>query len=143
MVHRDYAVQLRRRKLAMRTATTTGDTMKFAATTLALVLAATVGASSAFATEPASAKTLTPQQQRMKDCNAQAADKKGDERKAFMSTCLKGESPAAEPVKPQTQQEKMKTCNADATTKGLKGDERKAFMSTCLKGSDAPAAAAH
>ncbi|CAK9891538.1 MULTISPECIES: PsiF family protein [Pseudomonas] len=31
------------------------------------------------------------------------------------------------------QQEKMKTCNADATTKALKGDERKAFMSTCLK----------
>ena len=31
------------------------------------------------------------------------------------------------------QQEKMKTCNADATAKALKGDERKAFMSTCLK----------
>jgi hypothetical protein len=31
------------------------------------------------------------------------------------------------------QQEKMKTCNADATTKALKGDERKAFMSDCLK----------
>ncbi|MNG94884.1 Phosphate starvation-inducible protein PsiF precursor [compost metagenome] len=31
------------------------------------------------------------------------------------------------------QQEKMKTCNADATTKALKGDERKAYMSDCLK----------
>lgn len=31
------------------------------------------------------------------------------------------------------QQEKMKTCNADASTKALKGDERKAFMSDCLK----------
>ncbi|MCJ1885036.1 PsiF family protein [Pseudomonas sp. LA21] len=30
------------------------------------------------------------------------------------------------------QQEKMKTCNADATAKALKGDERKAFMSKCL-----------
>ena len=30
------------------------------------------------------------------------------------------------------QQEKMKTCNADATSKQLKGDERKAFMKTCL-----------
>ena len=117
--------------------------MKFAATTLALVLAATIGASSAFAADPAPAKTLTPQQQRMKDCNAQAADKKGDERKAFMSTCLKGETAAATPAKPATQQEKMKTCNADASAKGLKGDERKAFMSTCLKGSDAAAAAAH
>ncbi|HAL68712.1 phosphate starvation-inducible protein PsiF [Pseudomonas fulva] len=31
------------------------------------------------------------------------------------------------------QQEKMKTCNADATAQSLKGDARKAFMSTCLK----------
>ena len=31
------------------------------------------------------------------------------------------------------QQEKMKTCNADATAKALKGDERKTFMSDCLK----------
>jgi hypothetical protein len=31
------------------------------------------------------------------------------------------------------QQEKMKTCNADATVKALKGDARKAFMSDCLK----------
>jgi hypothetical protein len=39
-----------------------------------------------------------------------------------------------------TQQEKMSTCNADATSKGLKGDDRKAYMKTCL--SDAPAPAA-
>ncbi len=32
------------------------------------------------------------------------------------------------------QQNKMKTCNADAKTKDLKGDERKKFMSDCLKG---------
>ena len=32
------------------------------------------------------------------------------------------------------QQEKMKTCNADASGKALKGDERKAFMKTCLSG---------
>ncbi|WP_451984606.1 PsiF family protein [Azospirillum endophyticum] len=38
-----------------------------------------------------------------------------------------GASTAAAP-----QQEKMKTCNADATAKNLKGDDRKAFMSTCL-----------
>lgn len=31
-----------------------------------------------------------------------------------------------------TQQEKMKTCNADAKTKALVGDERKAFMKECL-----------
>jgi len=30
------------------------------------------------------------QQERMRDCNAKAKDKKGDERKKFMSVCLKG-----------------------------------------------------
>jgi hypothetical protein len=34
-----------------------------------------------------------------------------------------------------SQQTKMKTCNADATSKGLKGDDRKSYMKTCLKGS--------
>ena len=33
----------------------------------------------------------------------------------------------------QAQQEKMKSCNADAKTKALKGPERKTFMSECLK----------
>ena len=38
-------------------------------------------------------------------------------------------------ARPRTpQQEKMKTCNAEAKLKDLHGDERRAFMSTCLKG---------
>jgi psiF repeat len=37
-----------------------------------------------------------------------------------------------------SQQQKMKDCNAQATAKNLKGDERKTFMSSCL--SSAPAA---
>ena len=41
----------------------------------------------------------------------------------------------AKSPKQQAQQEKMKACNADAKTKGLKGDERKKFMSECLKAS--------
>lgn len=40
-----------------------------------------------------------------------------------------------------TQQDKMKTCNADATAKAMKGDERKAFMKDCL--SAKPMAAAN
>jgi psiF repeat len=62
------------------------------------------------------------QQSKMADCNKEAGDKKGDERKAFMKTCLSAKKP--------TQQDKMKTCNADA--KGKAGDERKAFMKECL-----------
>ncbi len=65
---------------------------------------------------------MSKQQSKMGTCNAEAADKKGDERKAFMKTCLSS--------KPATQQDKMKTCNQDAT--GKKGDERKAFMKECL-----------
>lgn len=86
-------------------------------------------------------KPLTAQQQRMVDCNKQATGKTGDDRKTFMSSCLKGQTAAAPAPTKQTQQEKMKTCNADATTKKLKGDDRKTFMSTCLKGDAAPAAA--
>ncbi len=63
-----------------------------------------------------------PQHQRMKECNADAGDKKGDERKAFMKTCLAD--------KKKKQQEKMTACNKDAGDK--KGDERKKFMKECL-----------
>lgn len=61
----------------------------------------------------------------MTTCNADAAGKKGDERKTFMKECL-----SAKPAPAMTQQNKMKTCNADA--KDMKGDARKAFMKECL-----------
>lgn len=75
----------------------------------------------------------TAQQNKMTTCNAEATAKtlKGDERKAFMSTCLKAAPAAA--ATPSTPQERMKTCNATATSQALKGDARKAFMSDCLK----------
>jgi hypothetical protein len=68
----------------------------------------------------------TKQQTKMADCNKDAGEKKGDERKAFMKSCLSAKPAAA------TQQDKMKTCNKDAGDKKLKGDERKAFMKECL-----------
>ncbi|WP_338514186.1 PsiF family protein [Pseudomonas poae] len=77
----------------------------------------------------------TAQQNKMTTCNAEATTKtlKGDERKAFMKTCLS--TPAANDAKTVTpQQQKMKDCNASAKTKALAGDARKAYMSTCLKG---------
>ena len=69
----------------------------------------------------------------MKNCNDKASDKKGDERKKFMSSCLKGEEPGASD-KQKAQQDKMKSCNKTAGDKKLTGDERKKFMSECLKG---------
>ena len=73
------------------------------------------------------------QQERMQACNDKATGKKGDERKKFMSSCLKGEDAGASD-KQKAQQSKMKSCNKDAGDKKLKGDERKKFMSDCLKG---------
>ncbi len=79
-----------------------------------------------------------PQQEKMKGCNVEAKGMKGEERRAFMSKCLKKDyvlksDAGAKSAAPAKQQDKMKTCNADAKTKGLKGEERKAFMKDCLK----------
>jgi len=79
----------------------------------------------------------TAQQSKMTSCNAEAKTKNlaGDDRKAFMKTCLSA-APAAAPAAPMnSQQQKMKDCNADAKKQALKGDARKQFMSNCLKGS--------
>ena len=91
-----------------------------------------------------------PQQDKMKGCNAEAKNDnlKGADRKAFMSKCLKKDyvlksaaaksdaqaAGAAAPSAKTKQQDKMKSCNAEAKAKALKGDERKKFMSACLKG---------
>jgi len=69
-------------------------------------------------------KAANSQQNKMSECNKEAGDKKGDDRKKFMSSCLKKD-------KPMSQQEKMKACNKDAGA--MKGDDRKKFMSECLK----------
>ncbi|TPG63924.1 PsiF family protein [Ewingella americana] len=84
-------------------------------------------------TAKAPSAAQTAQRQKMTDCNQQATGQslKGDERKTFMSHCLKAETKPDQ--KMTDQQNKMKTCNADAAKKDLKGDARKTFMSTCLK----------
>lgn len=105
--------------------------MKHLSSALALGLILACGHAFAADAAPAAA---TPQQSKMKTCNADAKTQSlaGDERKAFMKSCL---SAKAAPADGKTaQQNKMKTCNAEAKTKALKGDERKAFMSSCLKG---------
>ncbi|MFG6447722.1 PsiF family protein [Roseateles sp. BYS180W] len=98
---------------------------------LSLILVLGLLAFGAQAAEPAkeAKKEPTAQQQRMKQCNADAEGKKGDERKAFMKSCLSNKAPEAAAAS-STQQSKMKQCNADA--KGKSGDERKAFMKSCL-----------
>ena len=97
-------------------------------------------ASGAFAQDKKDAKkepsaAQKKQQERMKDCNEQAATRKmeGDARKKFMSSCLRGDT-TQKGEKMTEQQGKMKMCNKQAGDKKLKGDERKSFMSACLKG---------
>ncbi|MBI5331148.1 MAG: PsiF repeat protein [Betaproteobacteria bacterium] len=127
----------------------------------ALCLAAAPLAQAADA--PAAEKKLTPQQNRMADCNKQAGDKKGADRRDFMRTCMHGDKAAAPaaaaakpaapakpeaaaPAKPEAakaadgaekkltpQQSRMGECNKQATAKGVKGPDRRAFMSDCLK----------
>jgi hypothetical protein len=99
------------------------------------------GTKSAPTTEKSAKKEPTEkqkaQQERMKACAEKAGDKKGEERKKFMSGCLKSDAAAADAKaadKKTAQQDKMKACNKQAGDKKLKGDERKKFMSECLKG---------
>ena len=63
------------------------------------------------------------QQERMKACNKEAGDKKGDDRKKFMSTCLSDKKKADD--------NRMASCNTKS--KGKTGDDRKKFMSDCMK----------
>lgn len=66
----------------------------------------------------------TPQQTRMAACNKDAGERKGEERKAFMKSCLSD--------KRASQQDRVKACNKQA--EGKSGDTRKTFISECLRG---------
>ncbi len=97
---------------------------------LTLALFAVLACASAYAADTTTSATApaakNSQQDKMTACNAKAGDMKGDERKAFMKTCLSA-TPA--PAKPQN---KMAECNAK--TKGMtKADADKA-RSECMKG---------
>jgi uncharacterized protein HemX len=98
-------------------------------------LLATAAALALAAGPLATVQAQNSQQAKMTSCNADAKAKglSGDDRKAFMKSCLSKSATTATPV--NSQQQKMKDCNAQATAKSLKGTDRKSFMSTCLKGS--------
>ena len=65
------------------------------------------------------------QTSRMSQCSADAKEKglKGDERKDYMSQCLRSSEST-----PATKQ-----CNAEAAAKGLTGDKRSDFLKSCVK----------
>ena len=85
----------------------------------------------------------TDQQGKMATCSHEAKGLKGEEHRSYMSECLKGHGASTAPHAKEasnegaphgSQQDKMRTCNAEAGRKELKGDERRSFMSSCLKG---------
>jgi len=78
------------------------------------------GGAYAAANEP-----VNPQQEKMKACNTKAGDMKGDERKAFMKTCLA--------AKPEKKQSKMAICNEK--TKGMSKPDADKARSECMKAS--------
>lgn len=112
--------------------------MKLAVALVSLALAA----GSAFAAddkktdapkkEPTAAQKA--QQEKMKACNEQAKDKKGDERKAFMKQCLSGGNAAD-----------TSGCEAKAVGKDgkpLAGAAKSAFVKKCQADAGAGASAA-
>ena len=111
--------------------------MKHLLSLLAVSVAALAGAN-AFAAD------ATAQQGKMATCNkdAAAADKKGEERKAFMKECLSAKPAAAAaavsaaavaPAASKSQGSKLGACSKEAAAKGLKGAERNAYLSECGK----------
>lgn len=76
----------------------------------------------------AEGKAPTAQQERMKNCNKEAGEKalKGDDRKAFMKTCLsgkQGESAAAPAANAE--------CQNKAAEKKLAGAAKTSFLKKC------------
>jgi hypothetical protein len=88
----------------------------------ALTLLSLFASGGAFA---AANETANPQQDKMKACNTKAADMKGDDRKAFMKTCLS--------AKPEKKESKMAMCNKK--TAGMTKDDRAKAQSDCMKAS--------
>jgi hypothetical protein len=76
------------------------------------------------------AKAPTGQQSRMATCNKEAEGKKGDERKAFMKTCLSDKGSAAA------------DCEAKAGEKKLAGAAKTSFVKKCTADSATGTAAA-
>ena len=92
---------------------------------LILIAACTFAAAApAFAADTAPSPAQKAQQDKMTTCNAKAEGKTGDDRKAFMKTCL-----SAKPEKPKS---KMAMCNEK--TKGMTKAEADKTRSECLKG---------
>ena len=84
--------------------------------------------------EPA-AKAPT-QQEKFAACGHQSKGLKGEERREFMSSCLKGEADTAlrDTMIGDAAEESRQRCHQEAERRKLHGEERRAFLGVCQKG---------
>jgi hypothetical protein len=122
--------------------------MKGSTTVLITLLFAGASYATAAHAADAPAKQLTPQQQKMATCSHQAGEKslKGQERRTFLSGCLKHDGAVATSATPGTTnagpaQEKKESCRAQAKRQHLAGSARKDFLGSCEQGAHEVAAA--
>lgn len=77
----------------------------------------------------------TSQTEKAKKCEETAKKRglKGDDRAAFVSSCMAAKDTADATMSPQekAKADNAQSCEQQATQKGLKGKDRKAFMKTC------------
>ncbi len=119
--------------------TTDEETMK---TRLLCLSALAIAASAALLpARAADAEARTPtQQEKFAACAHQTKGLKGEERRQFMSDCLKGRATSAplearnDTATDDSGQDRIRDCKAAAADRNLHGEERRAFMVSCLKG---------
>lgn len=76
------------------------------------------------------------QQEKFAACGHQSKGLKGEERREFMSHCLKGEADAAlrDTMIGDAAEESRQRCHEEADRRKLHGEERRAFLGACQKG---------
>ena len=108
-----------------------------------LYLSAAAVAMTAFAlpARAADAAARAPtQQEKFAACAHQSKGIKGEERRKFMSDCLKGRATSGAALEARNDApadaagaERIRACKATAGDRNLHGEERRAFMVSCLK----------
>lgn len=76
----------------------------------------------------------TPQREKFAACVHEAQGLKGDERREFMSECLRKHPEAGKDAVAAESGARLTPCNAEADRLKLHGDERRAFLGACLRG---------
>ncbi|MFG6457264.1 PsiF family protein [Roseateles sp. BYS96W] len=99
---------------------------------LSIAIALGVAALTAQAADKTADKAPSAQQSKMSSCNKDAADKKGDERKAFMKECLSAKGGDAASAAPAAAPAASPACEKSAADKKLHGAAAKSHIKKCM-----------